>query len=99
MATGTDLGMPWVTSGVSLHREFALLVDAGISAREVLLMASRSGAQARGLSKNLGTLEVGKVADLVILRSDPLARIQNTMRIEAVYHAGRRYLPVSLYAR
>ena len=99
MATGTDLGMPWVTPGVSLHREFALLVDAGISPRDVLLIATRNGAQALGLSKDLGTLEAGKVADLVILRSDPLAGIQNTRTIEAVYHAGRRYLPDSLHAR
>ena len=99
MTTGTDLGMPWVTPGISLHREFELLVDAGISPREVLLMATRNGAQALGLATELGTLEPGKLADFVILRSDPLVDIRNTRAIDAIYHVGRRFTPDSLHAR
>ena len=96
MTTGTDLGMPWITPGVSLHREFQLLVEAGISPRDVLLMATRNGAQALGLSAELGTIAVGKTADLVVLRADPLLDIRNTRSIDALYHSGHRYHPDSL---
>ena len=98
LTTGTDLGMPWITPGVSLHRELELLVEAGISPRDVLLMATRNGAQALGLSAELGTIEAGKVADLIVLRADPLVDIRNTRSIDAVYHAGHRYVPDSLRA-
>lgn len=98
VTTGTDLGMPWVTPGVAVHRELELLVDAGIAVPDVLLMATRNGAAALGLVHELGTLESGKAADFMILRADPLADIRNTRSIEAVYHLGRRFVPDSLRA-
>ena len=98
ITTGSDVGMPWITTGVSLHRELELLVEAGISPQDVLLMASRNGAQALGKSSELGTIEPGKLADLVVLRENPLRDIRNTRNIEAVYRAGRRYEPEALLA-
>lgn len=88
--------MPWITPGISLHREFELLVQAGVSQRDVLLMATRNGAVALGKSSELGTIEAGKVADVVILRANPLENIRNTRQIEAVYRSGRRYDPEAL---
>ena len=96
ITTGSDIGMPWITPGISLHREFELLVQAGISPRDVLLMATRNGAVALGKSSELGTVEAGKLADLVILQANPLENIRNTRAIEAVYRSGRRYDPEAL---
>jgi imidazolonepropionase-like amidohydrolase len=98
LTTGSDVGMPWITPGVSLHREFALLHEAGISPADIIIMATRNGAEALGLLPEIGTIQAGKIADLVILRANPLEDIRNTRAIEAVYHNGRRYDPDSLLA-
>ena len=98
ITAGSDTGMPWITPGVSLHREMEILVDAGIPVRDVLLIATRNGAEALGLSAEIGTVEGGKVADFVVLRRNPVEDIRNTRSIEAVYHFGRRYDPDTLIA-
>ena len=96
IAAGTDVGMPWITPGVSLHRELELLVEAGISEADVILIATRNGA--RGLDKDdlFGVIAPGLSADLVLLRQDPLINIQNTRSIETVYLGGRPYDPSML---
>lgn len=93
LTTGTDLTNPWVIPGESLHQELELLVQAGIPAADVLRMATRNGAEALGLLDMTGTVEAGKWADLVLLRSDPLADISSTRDIEWVMQAGARYRP------
>jgi len=98
IVSGTDVGMPWINPGVSLHRELELLVEAGIAPLDVVTIATRNGAEDLGALSELGTVEPGKVADLVVLRSNPLESISNTRSIEAVYHAGTRYDPESLLA-
>ena len=98
IAAGTDVGSPWITPGVSLHRELEFLVAAGIPTRDVLLTATRNGAESLGVLSDIGTIEPGKMADLVLLRSNPLEDIRNTRSIEAVYRAGHRYLPDGLLA-
>ena len=89
LATGSDVGMPWITPGVSLHRELELLVQAGIHEGAVIVMATRHGAEGLGLDDHLGTIEAGKLADLVVLSADPLQDIRNTRSIAAVYKAGK----------
>lgn len=98
ITAGSDVGMPWITPGISLHREMELLVEAGIPVRDVLLIATRNGAQALRLSAEIGTIDIGKVADLIVLRANPLEDIRNTRSIEAVYSFGRRYDPDALLA-
>ena len=98
IVTGTDVGMPWINPGVSLHRELELLVDAGLEPRDVLMIAARNGAEELGVLSEIGTVEPGKVADLVVLGSNPIENIKNTRSIEAVFHAGQRYDPESLLA-
>jgi len=66
-----------------------LLVEAGLTPLEALQAATRNPAQAVGLGDELGTIEVGKLADLVLLDADPLAAITNTTRIAAVVANGR----------
>jgi imidazolonepropionase-like amidohydrolase len=66
-----------------------LLVEAGLTPLEALQAATRDAARAVGLGRQLGTVEVGKLADLVLLDGDPLAAIANTTRIAAVVANGR----------
>jgi predicted amidohydrolase len=89
LMAGTDTGLPYVFPGFSLHDELALLVEAGLTPLEALQAATRNTAQAVGLGDVLGTVEVGKLADLVLLDADPLAAITNTTRIAAVVANGR----------
>lgn len=90
LTAGTDLGNPWITPGVSLHREMWLLNRAGIPALEVVKIATRNGAEALGILDQVGTIESGRRADLVVLTADPLDDIRNTRAIEAVYLGGKR---------
>ncbi len=96
ITAGSDIFMPWLTPGVSLHRELELMVEAGISPRDVLLIATRNGAEAVGMLSEIGTIEEGKLADLVVLTENPIEDIRNTRSIEAVYKSGKRYAPETL---
>ena len=62
----------------------------GVPALDVLSIATRNGAEALGILDEVGTVESGKRADLVILTADPLDDIRNTRQIEGVYLAGKR---------
>jgi imidazolonepropionase-like amidohydrolase len=86
---GTDLGNPYVYPGFSLHDELALLVQAGLTPLEALQTATVNPAKFLGKEKELGTVEKGKLADLVLLDANPLEDIRNTARIAAVVTNGR----------
>ena len=96
LTADTDLANPWITPGPALHREYELLVSAGIPPLDVLTIATDNPAIALGIIDEVGTIETGKRADLVILTADPLLDIRNTRAIEAVIKGGRRYDPESL---
>ena len=85
----TDVGLPNLFPGFSLHDELALLVEAGLTPLEALQAATRNAAEGMGLGRNVETIEVGKLADLVLLDADPLTAITNTTRIAAVIVSGR----------
>jgi imidazolonepropionase-like amidohydrolase len=72
------------------------MVQAGLSPLQVLRSATVNGAKTMGLAREIGTIEPGKLADLVILDADPLADIGNTSRIHRVMKNGRIYAPVEL---
>ena len=93
LTAGSDTPNAWVIPGESLHREMELLVDAGIPPAAVLRIATRNGAEALGLLAEVGTVEPGKRADLVLLTADPLAQIANTRRIAWVMQGGVRIPP------
>lgn len=97
ITAGDDLG-GWMTPGVSFHRELQLLAEAGISPQDVLRVATHNGATALGLDDEVGTVEPGKRADMIVLRADPLVDIANTLSIEAVYKDGQRFHPGELLA-
>jgi imidazolonepropionase-like amidohydrolase len=86
---GTDAGVAFSIPGWSLHDELGLLVDAGLSAPEALLAATRDPARALDLEDEIGTIRPGLVADLLLLRADPLEDIGNTRQIEALVLRGK----------
>jgi imidazolonepropionase-like amidohydrolase len=88
---GTDSMNPHCFPGFGIHDELALLVDAGMSPLAALQAATRNAAQFIGQLDRRGTVEVGKVADLVLLDKDPLADIHNTRAIQAVVLNGRLF--------
>jgi imidazolonepropionase-like amidohydrolase len=88
---GTDTMNPHCFPGFGIHDELALLVDAGLSPLAALQAATRNAAQFIGQLDRRGTIEVGKVADLVLLDKDPLADIHNTRAIQAVVLNGRLF--------
>lgn len=77
--------------GFSDHREMQLLSEAGIPNAEVLKIATINGAKAIGLSDRLGTIEVGKWGDLMIIKGNPIESIKNTRSVHIVIKAGVRY--------
>jgi imidazolonepropionase-like amidohydrolase len=93
---GTDLSLAYVYPGFSLHDELAFLVEAGLSPLEALKAATIGPARFLGLEGTLGTIEAGKVANLVLLDADPLADIHNTRRISGVVVNGRWLGPEEL---
>ena len=93
---GTDAPAWLVVPGASLHQELAALADAGLDPLEIIAMATRDAAAELGADDWSGTLEVGKVADMVLLDSDPLANIRNTRTVWRVVKAGRLVDPAEL---
>jgi imidazolonepropionase-like amidohydrolase len=90
--TGTDLGNPYIYPGFSVHDELSLLVEAGLSPLEALQATTLNPAQFLSVADSLGTLEAGKLADIVLLEADPLTDIRNTTKIRAVVLNGRLLL-------
>lgn len=83
-------------SGFAAHRELHALVLSGIPPAAVLRIGTINGARALGLGDRLGTLEPGKLADLFVVRGNPLEDIRNTRNIRVVVKAGVPYDPARL---
>ena len=92
---GTDVACPEVFYGLSLQWEMERFVQAGLSPLEVIRLATQGAAQAVG-SQDLGSLEQGKLADIVLLDSDPLTDIRNTQKIWRVVKNGWLFDPQKL---
>lgn len=86
--TGTP-GHPFEWPGFSLHEELEWLVETGLTPLEALQTATLNPARFLGRAKELGTIERGKLADLVLLDGNPLEDIRNTQRVAAVVANGR----------
>jgi hypothetical protein len=83
---GTDGPLP--QAGSALHDELALFVKAGLSPMEALQTATRHPAEFTGRLREMGTIERGKAADIVLLDADPLVAIENVRRVAVVILAG-----------
>ncbi|GIF66185.1 amidohydrolase [Asanoa ishikariensis] len=88
LMAGTDNGTAYLVPGFSLHDELARLSQAGLSNMRVLQTATLEPARYLG-AHDRGTIERGKVADLVLLDADPLRDIRNTTRINSVVVRGQ----------
>ncbi len=86
LTPGTD--SPITPPGLSYHAELQSWVAAGLSPFETLRSATLWAAEEIGVSKDLGTVEVGKLADLVIVDGDPLHRIQDMLTVKTVIRNG-----------
>jgi imidazolonepropionase-like amidohydrolase len=97
LIVGTD--EPVYTSllaGFAYHRELMALVYAGIPPADVLIAATINGARALGVDKRLGTIEAGKLADLFVVRGNPLEDITTARNVELVIKDGQVYRPGEL---
>ncbi|HJZ68336.1 MAG TPA: amidohydrolase family protein [Blastocatellia bacterium] len=92
LMAGSDFGAtPLSFPGWGVHDEMALLVKAGLTPMQALQTATRNPAIFLGVDKSTGTIEVGKIADLVVLNANPLEDINNTRKINAVIFQGKMY--------
>jgi imidazolonepropionase-like amidohydrolase len=90
IAVGTDAGAtPDYPPGYPTHREMGLYARAGMKPEQIIIAATRSGAEALRLDKEMGTLEAGKQANLLVLDADPRVDIANTKKIARVYLRGK----------
>lgn len=83
---GTD--SPIIHPGISYHAELQSWVDGGISPYQTLRSATLYSAEALGVAKDLGTLESGKLADMVIVDGDPLKNIKDVLNVQTVIRNG-----------
>jgi imidazolonepropionase-like amidohydrolase len=89
---GSDAAVLNVFPGYTLHDEIALFVsELGMTSAEAIERATRRSAKFLGISDQIGTVEPGKIADLVLLDANPLEDIRNTRRINAVILRGTLY--------
>jgi Amidohydrolase family len=87
--TGTDLSGAYVFAGFSVHHELELFVKAGFTPMKALQAATRNPAVFLGELDSSGTVQNGKIANLVLLDANPLDDIRNTQRIQAVFLKGK----------
>ena len=92
---GTDTGTPYSVPGFALHDELEHLVGAGATPRQALYAATVEPAKFLGLSRDLGSVEPRKIADLVVLDADPLTDIRNSRKIHTVVSRGRVISPAA----
>ncbi len=86
---GTDTG-GWAVPGLGVHHEMEILAgEAGLTPMQVILAATRNPADGFRVLDQLGTIEAGKLADVVIVNEDPLAEISNLQKIEWVIKDGK----------
>lgn len=88
LVCGTDPPTPYVFHGYSVHQELELMVEAGLTPTEALVIATRRPAEMLGEEEVFGTIEPGRRADLLLLFADPLEDIRNTRTLETVIRSG-----------
>lgn len=93
---GTDAGNIGVLHGPAVFAELDAMVRAGLTPRQALQAATVNGAKLLGMEKDLGSVEAGKLADLVVLDADPLADVVDASRIHRVVKGGKVHDPKAL---
>ena len=95
---GTDTGDPYVIPGATLHDELEQLVAAGLTPRDALEAATLAPARFFESEDRSGSIEKGKLADMVLVNANPLDDIRNLRKIAAVFTHGKSYLKKDLDA-
>ncbi|MFI5280092.1 MAG: amidohydrolase family protein [Gemmatimonadales bacterium] len=99
IAMGTDAANPLTLPGPSVYWEMEEMQAGGMSPMDVLIASTRNGARAMGRERDLGTIEPGKQADLVVLGADPTADISNVRQVRYVMRGGAMSIPRLLAPR
>ena len=89
LLAGSDVGEVGLVGGFSLHEELISLQNAGLTPLEAIKTATINPAKYQNSAHKLGTIEKGKIADLVLLNSNPLEDIHNTQEINSVFTNGQ----------
>lgn len=98
VAMGTDAGNPLTLHGASVFHEMEAMAESGMSPMDVLVSSTRIAAMAMG-REDIGTLEVGRMADLVVLDADPLADVRNLRAVRLVARGGEVWTRAELEYR
>lgn len=88
IAMGTDAGNPLTLHGPAVYAEMEALQAAGLTPMQVLVASTQGGALAMGREKDLGTVEKGKAADLLVVAADPTADVANLRKVRHVVRGG-----------
>ena len=86
---GTDTGPPARFAGYFEHWEAELMVEAGLTPMQVIVAFSKNSSEGLRIDRDYGTLAEGKVADMILLNSNPLGNIRNLRDIQTVYVGGQ----------
>lgn len=89
IVAGTDAGDTYVFPGFAIHDELAELVRAGLAPADALRSATIDAARFSAQARDYGSIEVGKVADMILLDADPLTDIRNTGKIAGLFFNGQ----------
>ena len=90
IAMGTDTGPAARFQGYFEHGELALMVEAGLTPMQAIVASTSDAARCMEVDADLGSLEIGKWADFLVLGANPLDDIANTHSLETVYIAGNQ---------
>lgn len=89
LVTGSDVGPDFVIPGLAIHQEMAHLVSMGVAPIDALLSSTLHAARALRIADKAGSLEAGRLANLLLIEQDPLADITNTRKIRWAVVRGR----------
>lgn len=91
IVAGTDAGDTYVFPGFAIHEELAELVRAGLTPTDALRSATIDAARFSGKAREYGSIEVGKVADMILLDANPLTDIRSTQQIAGLFFNGQHF--------
>jgi imidazolonepropionase-like amidohydrolase len=85
---GTDAGNPLTLHGPAIYAELEAMQHAGMPSGQIIVAATSNGARAMGREREFGTVEPGKLADLVLVGADPTRDVANLRRLRWVVRGG-----------